>query len=120
MMAGGVAAIAKALMEEGEAGLSRFSIQLFGRCSRCLRKRRKMWAGRFTTWVRPPSNINSWARVQAHKSGDEVRVFSRRLNEVTEAVPEVVEAVRALPARTLVLDGEVLTSIRRIVPGRSR
>ena len=35
------------------------------------------------------------ARIQVHKGGDEVRVFSRRLNEVTAAVPEVVEAVRA-------------------------
>ena len=39
------------------------------------------------------------ARIQAHKAGDEVRVYSRRLNEVTDAVPEVVEAVRALPVR---------------------
>jgi DNA ligase-1 len=37
-----------------------------------------------------------------------VRVFSRRLNEVTGAVPEVVEAVRALPARALILDGETI------------
>ena len=48
------------------------------------------------------------ARVQAHRQGDEVRVYSRRLNEVTEAVPEVVEAVRALPAGSLVLDGETI------------
>jgi DNA ligase-1 len=37
-----------------------------------------------------------------------VRVFSRRLNEVTPAVPEVVEAALALPARELILDGEVI------------
>ncbi|HXT52030.1 MAG TPA: ATP-dependent DNA ligase [Thermoanaerobaculia bacterium] len=48
------------------------------------------------------------ARVQVHKSGSEVRVFSRRLNDVTVAVPEVVEAVSALPARELILDGEVI------------
>jgi DNA ligase-1 len=47
--------------------------------------------------------------VQVHKSGDEVVAFSRRLNDVTAAVPEVVEAVRALPARDLILDGEVLS-----------
>ena len=34
------------------------------------------------------------ARIQVHKSGDEVRVFSRALRDVTAAVPEVVEAVR--------------------------
>jgi DNA ligase-1 len=49
------------------------------------------------------------ARVQVHKSGDEVRVYSRALNDVGAAVPEVVEAVRALPAHDLILDGEVLS-----------
>jgi len=48
------------------------------------------------------------ARIQVHKSGDEVGVFSRRLNDVTAAVPELVEAVRALRADELILDGEVI------------
>ena len=48
------------------------------------------------------------ARVQIHKSGDEVRVYSRRLNDVTPAVPEIVEALRALPARELILEGEAI------------
>jgi len=48
------------------------------------------------------------ARIQVHKNGDQVAVYSRRLNEVTAAVPEVVELVRALPARELILDGEVI------------
>jgi DNA ligase-1 len=48
------------------------------------------------------------ARIQVHKSGDDVAVFSRSLNDVTAAVPEVVEAVRAMPVRELILDGEVL------------
>ena len=46
--------------------------------------------------------------IQIHKSGDQVAVYSRRLNDVTAAVPEVVELVRALPARELILDGEVI------------
>jgi DNA ligase-1 len=49
------------------------------------------------------------ARVQVHRSGEEVRVFSRALNDVTAAVPEIVEAARRLPARELVLDGEVIS-----------
>ena len=48
------------------------------------------------------------ARVQVHKGEDEVRVYSRRGNEVTAAVPELIEAVQALPARQLLLDGEVI------------
>jgi DNA ligase-1 len=48
------------------------------------------------------------ARIQVHKAGDQIAVYSRRLNDVTPAVPELVEAVRALPARELILDGEVI------------
>jgi DNA ligase-1 len=48
------------------------------------------------------------ARVQVHKSGAEVRVYTRSLNEVTAAVPEVVEAVRAARAESLIVDGEVI------------
>ena len=48
------------------------------------------------------------ARIQVHKAGDEVKVFSRNLRDVTIAVPEVVAAVRALPASDAILDGEVI------------
>jgi DNA ligase 1 len=47
-------------------------------------------------------------RVQAHRDGDEVRVFTRTLDDITSRVPEVVEAVRALPVESVVLDGEVI------------
>ncbi len=49
------------------------------------------------------------ARIQVHRHGDEVAVFTRNLNEVTHRLPEVVEAVRALPVDTVVLDGETLS-----------
>jgi DNA ligase-1 len=49
------------------------------------------------------------ARIQVHKSGDEVALFTRSLDDVTARMPEVVEAIRRLPARELVADGEVLT-----------
>ncbi len=48
------------------------------------------------------------ARVQVHRSGDEVRVFTRNLNEVTERLPEVVAVARSFDAESFVLDGEVL------------
>jgi len=48
------------------------------------------------------------ARIQVHRSGDQVSVFTRSLDEVTDRVPEVVEAVRALDAGSLVLDGEAI------------
>ncbi|QUB99263.1 ATP-dependent DNA ligase [Cellulosimicrobium cellulans] len=47
-------------------------------------------------------------RIQVHRDGDDVRVFTRSLDDITERVPEVVAAVRALPAQALVLDGEAL------------
>ncbi len=47
-------------------------------------------------------------RVQAHRSGDQVSVFTRDLRDITPQVPELVEAVAALPVDDVVLDGEVI------------
>ena len=52
------------------------------------------------------------ARIQVHKQGEVVRVFTRNLNEVTAAIPEIVAAARALPADQLVLDGEAIAFSR--------
>lgn len=49
------------------------------------------------------------ARIQAHRRGDEIRVYTRSLADITHRVPEVVEAVRRMPARDLILDGETLS-----------
>ncbi len=48
------------------------------------------------------------ARVQIHRDGDQVSVYTRSLDDVTDRLPEVVEATRALPARTLIADGEAI------------
>ncbi|SFR71595.1 DNA ligase-1 [Agromyces sp. CF514] len=48
------------------------------------------------------------ARIQVHRRGDEVRVFTRNLADVTHRLPEVVDVVRALPVRDVILDGETL------------
>ncbi len=48
------------------------------------------------------------ARFQAHRLGDEVRVFSRHLRDITASVPEIVEAVRRLPAQRLIVEGEAV------------
>ena len=48
------------------------------------------------------------ARVQVHRAGDDIRVFTRTLHEVGARLPEIVEAVRALPVDDVVLDGESL------------
>ncbi|CCH87715.1 ATP-dependent DNA ligase [Modestobacter italicus] len=48
------------------------------------------------------------ARIQVHRDGDVVRVWTRTLREVTDGVPELVDRIRALPCETAVLDGETL------------
>jgi DNA ligase 1 len=48
------------------------------------------------------------ARVQVHRDGPAVRIFTRNLNDVTDRMPEVVAAVRGLPVTSMVLDGEAL------------
>jgi len=47
-------------------------------------------------------------RIQVHRSGDDVAVYTRSLDEITPRLPAVVAAVRALPAREVVLDGEAM------------
>lgn len=48
------------------------------------------------------------ARIQVHRHGDEVGVYTRSLADITHRVPEIVEIVRNLPATDLILDGETL------------
>ncbi len=48
-------------------------------------------------------------RIQVHRHGDEVAVFTRSLDEIGERLPEVVAVARSLPGGDLVLDGEALT-----------
>ncbi|MGW1676517.1 ATP-dependent DNA ligase [Saccharopolyspora sp. NPDC002376] len=48
------------------------------------------------------------ARIQVHRSGDEVHVYTRTLREITRSVPELVDLVRGLNCRSVVLDGETL------------
>ena len=48
------------------------------------------------------------ARIQIHRLGDQIRVFTRRLSDVTASVPEVVEVARELKATSLVVEGETL------------
>jgi DNA ligase-1 len=47
-------------------------------------------------------------RIQVHRRDDDVRVYTRNLNEVTDTLPGIVAAVRRLPVRQAVLDGEAL------------
>ena len=48
------------------------------------------------------------ARIQVHRSGTDVAVYTRSLDDITARVPEVVEAALALPVTAVVLDGEAI------------
>jgi DNA ligase-1 len=47
-------------------------------------------------------------RIQIHRRGDEVRIYTRNLNDITHTLPGIVDAVRRLPVRQAVFDGEAL------------
>jgi DNA ligase 1 len=110
MMAGSVPQIARAALEKGAAGLSSYEVQLF-------RPVQPMLAQTVQDAAEAISSLGEaaleWkldgARVQVHRSGEEVRIYSRSLNDVTAAVPEIVGAAQALPVKDLILDGEVIS-----------
>jgi DNA ligase-1 len=47
-------------------------------------------------------------RIQIHRRGDEVRIYTRNLNDITHALPGLVDVALRLPVRQVVLDGEAL------------
>jgi ATP-dependent DNA ligase I len=109
MRAGGLPAIAQAALTEGEAGLARFALELFRPVQPMLAQPAEDVADALARLGRAAFEWKlDGARVQAHKSGGEVRVYTRSLNEVTSAVPEIVDAVRGAAARELILDGETI------------
>jgi DNA ligase-1 len=109
MLAGDLGTVAAAALAGGEAALAQFSLQLMRPVQPMLAGSAEDVAAALAEIERPSLELKlDGARVQVHRAGDEVRVFSRQLNDVTAAVPEVVEAVRAMPARDLVLDGEAI------------
>ena len=109
MLRGDLAAVAQAVLADGPPALERFHLEV-GRPVRPM-------------LARPAKNVEEamerlgeaaieWkldgARVQIHRSDDDVRVFTRTLDDVTARVPEIVEATLALPVRAAVLDGEAI------------
>ena len=109
MVGGGVAAIATAALTEGAAGLRGYAIALFQPLAPMLAQPADDIAD---AMARIPAAALEWkldgARVQVHKQGDDVRVFSRTGNDVTIAAPEVASVVRRARAESLILDGEAI------------
>jgi DNA ligase-1 len=109
MLAGELAPVARAALVEGDAALDAFMVRLFQPVQPMLAQS----AASIDEALEELGEVSlefklDGARIQVHKSGDEVRTYSRNLRDVTAAAPEIVEIVRALPAREIILDGEVI------------
>jgi DNA ligase-1 len=109
MYAPGVGELARAALDEGAAGLGRFSLRLLSPVAPMLASPagdaeealERLGEAAFEYKL-------DGARLQVHRAGDEVRVFTRQLQDVSARVPEVVEWARALPVREAVVEGEAL------------
>ena len=108
MMAGDLGAVAQAALGGG-AGLSELGVQLFQPVL-------PMLAGSADQVAEALAELGEagveykldGARVQIHRRDQDVRIYSRRLNEVTAAVPELVEAARTFTAREVIVEGEAI------------
>ncbi len=113
MVAGELGPVAAAALAEGSIGLAAFRLTL-------LRPLQPMLAQTATDLSDALSRIRpaavEWkldgARIQVHRSGSEVRAYTRNLADATERVPEVVKHVAALPLDAVILDGEAI-ALRR-------
>lgn len=109
MFAGALAPVAAAALEGGEAALARFSAQpmqpvlpMLAQSAEDPQAALRALGQALVEWKL------DGARVQVHKAGSEVRIYTRNLNEVSARVPELIEAVRAARAESLILDGEAI------------
>jgi DNA ligase-1 len=109
MYSGNVGEVGRAALEQGAAGLTRFSLRLLAPVAPMLANA----ADDVETAIGRLGEAAfeyklDGARVQLHRAGDEVRVFTRQLQDVTQRVPELVEWARGLAPRELVLEGEAI------------
>lgn len=107
--AGDLAPVASALRRSGPAGLGEFGLRVGRPLAPMLAQSAPdVSAALGRTEPAAVEYKLDGVRVQVHRDGDDVAVFTRTLDEVTDRMPEVVETVRSLPGRSLVLDGEVI------------
>ncbi|MDB4977098.1 MAG: ATP-dependent ligase [Myxococcaceae bacterium] len=114
MLSGDLLQVARVSVEEGETGLLAFDLTLFRPVVPMLAEPASDPTEALEKLARGEDKRAAFeikldgARVQVHRRGDEVKVYTRALNEVTGAVPEVVSLVQTFAARELILDGEVI------------
>jgi len=102
--------VATAAMREGAFGLEQFQLELFSPVSPMLAQTAADVAEALQE-IRGAAAFE-WkmdgARIQVHKLGEEVRIYTRSLNEITAAIPEIAELARTFAEHALVLDGEAI------------
>ena len=109
MYAGSVGELARAALAEGASGLARFSLRLLSPVAPMLASPAGDAEEALARLGEAAFEYKlDGARLQVHRAGDEVRVFTRQLQDVTARVPEVVEWALSLPVRELVVEGEAL------------
>ena len=109
MLTGDLSKVAETALTEGAPGLGDFSVLLFKPVAPMLAQPARDIEDALQRLG--PASFE-WkldgARIQLHKRGSEIRLYSRNLNEVTAAIPELVERAKLFCADSLILDGEVL------------
>jgi DNA ligase 1 len=109
MLAGDLAGVAHIALTAGEDALAAIGLQVLRPIQPMLASTSEDVASALDAIG--PSSVE-WkldgARIQAHRAADEVRLFTRNLNDVTARLPAVVEVMRSLDVTSVVLDGEVL------------
>ena len=110
MMRGALYEVTPLLKREGAAGFAQIHLRIFQPLQPMLAE---PCASVSEAWARLAQARHEYkldgVRIQVHRQGERVRIYSRSLQELTAAMPEVVRAVSALPAESLVLDGEVIS-----------
>ncbi|HDH03602.1 MAG TPA: ATP-dependent DNA ligase, partial [Actinobacteria bacterium] len=110
MLRGDLRIVGAVAMTEGAEGLERFRLEVGRPLEPMLAKTSESVAAALEG--QNGQMAVEWkldgARVQVHRRGDEVSIFTRNLRDVTAGLPEVVEAVRGLPVDSVLLDGEVI------------
>jgi DNA ligase 1 len=108
MLGGDLGAVAAVALAEGEAGLARIGL----RVGRPVQPMLAASAGDLAAALHGGAAAVDWkldgARIQVHRDGGDVGIWTRTLDEVTGRLPEVVAAALALPASSFVLDGEAI------------
>jgi len=109
MLSGDLPATAEIALTRGEEGLREVGFELFRPVLPMLASTAETVAEAVSSFGRAAVEWKlDGIRIQIHRRGDEVRIYTRNLNEITRALPAIVEAIRSLPVSQAVLDGEAL------------